>query len=89
MLLFWSHDANSWSVFCDTKFNIAGVDAPVLKLMTTSETLITGQLGKLYDIPKSQNPEYNTKLCNQIKSVYAKDDSEKFDSSLNNLTLGD
>ena len=57
--------------------------------MTILETLTTGQLKKLYDIPIPQDPDCNTKLCTQIKAVYAKDDSKKLDILLNNLTLGD
>ena len=57
--------------------------------MTILKILTTGQLEKLYDIPKPQNPDCYTKLCNQIKAVYTKDDSEKLDILLNNLTLGD
>ena len=57
--------------------------------MTILETLTTGQLEKLYDIPKPQDPDCYTKLCAQIKAVYAKDDSEKLDLLLNNLTIGD
>ena len=60
---FWSHDADSWLALCDTKFNIAGMEAPVLKFMTNLETLITGQLEKLYDIPKVQDLDCYTKLC--------------------------
>ena len=86
---FWSHDADSWLALCDAKFNIAGIDAPVLQFMTILETLTSGQLEKLYDIPKPQDPECYTKLCNQIKAVYAKDNAEELDSLLNNLTLGD
>ena len=85
----WSYDANSWLAWCDAKFNIAGINAPVLKFMTILKTLTTGQLEKLYDIPKPHNPECYTKLCNQIKAVYAKDDSERLDILLNNLPLGD
>ena len=85
----WSHDADSWLDWCDAKFNTAGINTPVLKFMTILETLTTGQLEKLYDIPKPQDPDCYTKLCNQIKAVYAKDDSEKLDILLNNLTLGD
>ena len=85
----WSHDADSWLVLCDAKFNTAGINASVLKFMTILETLNTGQLEKLYDIPKPQDPDCYTKLCNQIKAVYATDDSEKLDILLNNLTLGD
>ena len=87
--LFWSHDADRWLAWCDAKFNIAGINAPVLKFMTILETLTTGQLEKLYDIPKPHDPDCCLKLCNQIKAVYAKDDSEKLDILLNNLTLGD
>ena len=47
----WSHDPDSWLAWCDAKFNIAGINAPVLKFMTIVETLTTGQLEKLYDIP--------------------------------------
>ena len=54
--------------------------------MTISEILTTGQLEKLYNIPKY--PDCYTKLCTQIKAVYAKVDSEKLDFLLNNLTLG-
>ena len=50
---FWSHDAN----FCEAKFTISGIEAPVLKFMTILETLTTGQLEKLYDIPKPQDPD--------------------------------
>ena len=57
--------------------------------MTILETSTTGQLEKLYIIPKPQNPDCYTKLCNQIKAVYAKDDSEKLNNLLNNLTLAD
>ena len=53
---------------------------PVLKFMTILETLTTGQL---------EDPDCYTKLCNQIRALYAKDDSEKLDILLNNLTLGD
>ena len=86
---FWSHDADSWLALCDAKFIIAGINAPVLKFMTILKTLTTGQLEKLYIIPNPQDPNYYTKLCNQIKAVYAKDDTEKLDILLNNLTLGD
>ena len=61
---------------------------PVLKFLTILETLTTGQLKKLF-IPKAQDPDCYTKLCTQIKAVYAKDDSEKLNLLLNNLTLGD
>ena len=84
-----SQDADSWLAWCDAKFNIARINAPVLKFMTILETLTTGQLEKLYDISKPQDPDCCTKLCNQIKAVYAKDDSERLDILLNNLTLGD
>ena len=57
--------------------------------MTILETLTTGQLEKLHIIPKPQDPNCYTKLCNQIKAMYAKDDSETLDVLLNNLTLGD
>ena len=57
--------------------------------MTILETLTTGQFEKLYDILKPLDPNFYTKLCNQITAVYAKDDSEKLDILLNNLTLGD
>ena len=83
------HDADSWLALCDAKFTIAGIEVPVLKFMIILETLITGQLEKLYDIPKAQDPDCYTKLCTQIKAVYAKDYSEKLDLLLNNLTLGD
>ena len=53
---FWSHDADSWLALCKAKFTIAGIEAPVLKLMTILETLTTDQLKKLYVIPKSQDP---------------------------------
>ena len=86
---FWSHDADSWLGLCDAKFNIADIDAPVLKFMKILETLTTGQLEKLYIIPKTQDPDCYTKLCNQIKALYEKEDSEKFDILLNNLTFGD
>ena len=36
-----------------------------------------------------QDPDCYMKLCAQIKAVYAKDDSEKLNLLLNNLTLGD
>ena len=85
----WSHDPDSWLSWCDAKFNIADINAPVLKFMTILETLTTGQLEKLYDIPKLQDPDCYTKLCNQIKAVYAKDKSEKLDIFPNSLTLGD
>ena len=49
---FWSHDTNSWLALCDAKFDIAGIEAPVLKFMTILKTLTSGQLEKLYDIPK-------------------------------------
>ena len=41
---FWSHNADSWLALCDSKFTIAGTEAPVLKFMTNLETLNTGQL---------------------------------------------
>ena len=85
----WSHDADSWLAWCDAKFNIAGINTPVLKFMTILETLTTGQLEKLYDIPKPQDPDCYTKLCNQIKAVNAKGDSENLEILPNNLTLGD
>ena len=77
---FWSHDAGSWLALCDAKFDIAGIEALVLKFMTILKTLTTGQLDKLYDIPKPQDPGCYTKLCYQIKAEYAKDNSEKLDS---------
>ena len=89
LLPFWSYNADSWLALCDAKFNIAGIEAPVLKFMTILETLITGQLKKLYIISKPQDPDCYTKLCNQIKAVYAKDDSEKLDILVANLTFGD
>ena len=50
------------------------VEAPILKFMTILETLTKGQLEKLYDIPKSQDPDCYTKLCTQIKAMCAKED---------------
>ena len=50
-----------------------------MKLGTILETLTTGQLEKLYDILKPQDPDCYTKLCTQTKAVYAKHDSEKFE----------
>ena len=73
----------------EDKFTIAGIEAPVLKFMTIFEALTTSQLEKLHDIPKPQDSVCYTKLCTQIKVVYAKDDSKKLDLLLNNLTLGD
>ena len=67
---------------------IAGVEAPVLKFMTILDALTTSQIEKLYNIPKLQDPDCHTKLCTQIKAVYAKDESEKL-VLLNNLTLND
>ena len=57
--------------------------------MTILETLTTGQLEKLYNIPKPQDPDCYIKLCTQIKAEYAKDEFEKLDLLLNNITLGD
>ena len=82
---FWLHDADSWLDLCDAKFIIAWIESPILKFMTILETLTTGQLEKLYDILnhkiqiairyfKPQDPDCYTKLCTQIKAVYAKDD---------------
>ena len=85
---FWSHDADSCLALFDAKFNVASMEAPVLKFVTILEILTTGQLEKLYIIPKPQDPDCYTKLCNQIKAVYAKDDSKKLHILLNNLTLG-
>ena len=65
----WSHDVESWLHWCDGKFNTASINAPVLKFMTILETLTTSQLEKLYDIPKPQDPDCYTKLCNQIRAV--------------------
>ena len=79
---------DSWLALCDAKFNIAGINAPVLTFMTLLETLTTGQLEKLHITPKPQDPDCYTKHYNQIKVVYAKDDSEKLEILLNNLTLG-
>ena len=72
---FWSHDADSWLDLRDAKFTIAGIEVQLLKFMTILKTLTTGQLEKLYDIPKPQDPDCYTKLCTQIKTVYAKDNS--------------
>ena len=57
--------------------------------MTILKTLTTGQLEKLYNIPKLQDPDYYMTVDSLIKAVYAKDNSEKLDGLLNNLTLGD
>ena len=78
---FWSHNADSCLALCDSKFNIAGIEAPVLKFMTILETLTMGHLEKLYDLLKPKDPDCYMKLCTQIKVMYAKghDDSEKFD----------
>ena len=65
------------------------MEALVLKFMKIFKTPTTSQLEKLYDIPKPQDSNCYTKSCIQIKAVCAKDDSEKLDLLLNNLTLGD
>ena len=89
ILLLKSYDADNWLALCDTKFNIAGINAPVLKFMTILETLTTSQLEKLYIISKPQDPDCYSKLCNQMKAMYAKDDSKELDILLNSLTLSD
>ena len=73
----------------EAKFTIVGIEASLFKFIRILEGLILSQ-PESYTL--SQNRHIQIAILNcalRIKAIYAKDDSQKLDFMLNNLTLGD
>ena len=57
--------------------------------MAVLEAFDASNLERLYDVPNAEDEACNEKLITQIRTVFARDENERLDLLLKDLTLGD
>jgi len=86
---FWKHNPDSWIALIEAKFRISNIITQVNKYMAVLESLSNSELEHLYNIPKPDDENCYDKLITQIHDVFSRDDRDRLDLLLNELTLGD
>ena len=86
---FWKHNADSWIALIQAKFRMSNITTQLNKYMAVLEALSNYELEHLYNIPKPENENCYDKLITQIHDVFTRDDRDRLDLLLNDLTLKD
>ena len=86
---FWKHNAEGWIALVQTKFRIYGFESQIDRYLAILEAFNTEDLERLYDIPNPEDPNCYDKLITQIRTVFARDQNERLELLLKDLTLGD
>ena len=85
----WKHNADSWVALIEAKFCISNITTQVNKYMAVLEALSNSELEHLYNILKPEDKNCYDKLITQIRGVFTRDDRDRLDLLLNDLTLGE
>ena len=80
----WRHNA-----LVEAKFRMSSITTQIGKYMAVLEALGNSELEHLYNIPKSEDENCYEKLITPIRDVFTRDDRDRLDLLLYNLTLGD
>ena len=86
---FWKHNAGSWIALIEAKFRMSKITTQINKYMAVLEALNNSELERLYNIPKPEDENCYDKLITQIHDIFTRDDQDRLDLLLNDLTLGD
>ena len=86
---FWKHNAEGWIALVQTKFRIYGFESQIDRYLAILEAFNTEDLERLYDIPNPEDQNCYNKLITQIRTVFARDQNERLELLLKDLTLGD
>ena len=68
---------------------MSNIAAQINKYMAVLEALNNSELEHLYNIPKPEDENSYDELITQIHDVFTRDDRDRLDLLLNDLTLGD
>ena len=82
----WKHNADSWFALIEDKFRISNITTQFNKYMAVLEALSNSELEHLYNIPKPEDENCCDKLITQIRDVFTRDDRDRLDLLLNDLT---
>ena len=86
----WRHNADSWYVaLVEAKFRMSSITTQIGKYMAVLKVLGNSELEHLYNIPKPEDENCYEKLITPIRDVFTRDDRDRLDLLLNDLTLGD
>ena len=85
----WRHNTDSWVALVETKFRMSSIPTQIGKYMAVLKALDNSELEHLYNIPKPDDENCYHKLITQIRDVFTRDDQDRLDLLLNDLTLGD
>ena len=85
----WRHNADSWVALVEAKFRMSNITTQIGKYMAVFKALGNSELEHLYNIPKPEDENCYDKLITQIRDVFTRDDRDRLDLLLNDLTLGD
>ena len=86
LLAFWKHNADSWIALIEAKFRKSNITTQINKYMAVLEALNNSALEHLYNIPKPEDENCYDKSITQIHDVFTRDDRDRLDLLLNNLT---
>ena len=84
---FWKHNAGSWIALIEAKFRMSEITTQINKYMAVLEALSNSELEHLYNIPKPEDENCYDKLITQIYDIFTRDDQDRLDLLLNDLTL--
>ena len=79
----------NYKALIEAKFRMSKITTQINKYMAVLEALSNSELEHLYNIPKPEDENCYDKLITQIHNIFTRDDQDRLDLLLNDLTLGD